>query len=317
VTAIHQCVEFVPKKCFTAFVNDVSQSRRMGDTHANCEVLANTMKLIGNSGYGSLLMDKEKHQDIRYISGKAKAVVMANDNDFKNMTELGKNMFELEMAKSQIVVDLPIQVGYFVLQIAKLRMLEFYYDFLDVFLERESYMLSHMDTDSLYIALAKKDLMSSIKESHILRFKDGLFNSCQMVNPSAQTLWFPRECCQEHKTFDKRTPGLFKLEYQGDEVVALCSKTYSVKCHKTQDVKFSSKGCNKSALTDVHNMMTNVLVNKTDMLVENRGFRMHNNQVCSYIQEKKGLCYFYCKRKVLNDGISTEPLNIVLCPEDV
>jgi hypothetical protein len=28
--------------------------------------------------------------------------------------------------------------------------------------------------------------------------------------------------------FDKRTPGLFKLEYEGDEMIGLCSKSYVV-----------------------------------------------------------------------------------------
>jgi hypothetical protein len=38
--------------------------------------------------------------------------------------------------------------------------------------------------------------------------------------------WFPRTCCGKHAKFDKRTPGLFKLEYEGDEMIGLCSKSY-------------------------------------------------------------------------------------------
>lgn len=54
VTRIYQVVEFNAQACFKKFVNDVTEARRMGDARPD------TMKFIGNSGYGSLIMDKTK-----------------------------------------------------------------------------------------------------------------------------------------------------------------------------------------------------------------------------------------------------------------
>ena len=34
----------------------------------------------------------------------------------------------------------------------------------------------------------------------------------------------------------------------------------------------------------------------------------------TYTQERRGFSYLYCKRKVLDDGIHTVPLDITLCP---
>ena len=42
----------------------------------------------------------------------------------------------------------------------------------------------------------------------------------------------------------------------------------------------------------------------------NRGFRVVNNTVYTYNQERNGFSYFYPKRKVLDNGVSTEPLDI-------
>ena len=42
----------------------------------------------------------------------------------------------------------------------------------------------------------------------------------------------------------------------------------------------------------------------------NRVFRTINRCVTLYEQTKKGLSYFYPKRKVLSDGIHTVPLNL-------
>ena len=46
----------------------------------------------------------------------------------------------------------------------------------------------------------------------------------------------------------------------------------------------------------------------------NRGFRVRNNAVFTYTQERRGFSYLYCKRKVLDDGIHTVPLDLTLCP---
>ena len=45
--------------------------------------------------------------------------------------------------------------------------------------------------------------------------------------------WLPRTCCTNHSKYDKRTPGLFKLEYEDDVMIELCSKTYIIQKFKT------------------------------------------------------------------------------------
>ena len=60
-------------------------------------------------------------------------------------------------------MDLPIQIGFFVYQYAKLRMLEFYYDLIDKFLDRSDFEYCEMDTDSVYIALLGESVDALIK----------------------------------------------------------------------------------------------------------------------------------------------------------
>ena len=58
VTKIYQVIEYAPKRCFSQFVQDVSNARRAGDIDEDKKMIAETMKLIGNSGYGSLIKRK-------------------------------------------------------------------------------------------------------------------------------------------------------------------------------------------------------------------------------------------------------------------
>ena len=44
---------------------------------------------------------------------------------------------------------MPLQIGFFVYQYAKLKMLSFYYDLIDKFISREDYNLLEMDTGKL------------------------------------------------------------------------------------------------------------------------------------------------------------------------
>lgn len=309
VTRIYQVVEFNAQACFKKFVNDVTEARRMGDGRPEFEIIGNTMKLIGNSGYGSLIMDKTKHRDITYVQGEHQTCLAINQDEFRNATCLGGDFYELEMAKTKITMDLPIQLGYFILQYAKMKMLEFNYDFLDIYVDRADYMLLEMDTDSNYLCLSAENMHEVIKPNMRERYEHHLRGYCC---DDACPPFLPRECCKKHKTFDRRVPGLFKTEFEGEKMIGLCSKTYVVA--NGNECKFSSKGLNKNQVSNPWGTYDAVLRNQKAGHGMNRGIRARHNTMFTYTQERSGFSYFYCKRKVLEDGISTEPLNIVLKP---
>jgi len=351
VTKIHQVVEFLDQACFRNFVRLVSDARRAGDAKPETAIIADTMKVIGNSGYGSLIMDKTKHREIKYVQGESETCLQVNDPRFRKLEclESEEQYYEIEMAKKKIKLDLPIQLGYFILQYAKLRMLEFYYDFMDVYVGRQDFEYCEMDTDSAYMAITANSFDDVIKPNMRADYQRGLRGFCddREVKADSTFHWFPRACCKDHARYDKRTPGLFKTEYEGDELIGLCSKTYiirksrivtptstSIIAHRllrkakrlkptrlrrsyktTNEYKFSCKGINKSALNCPMTTFRHVLETGVPSSGINRGFRAKNNTIFTYVQERKGFSYFYCKRKVLSDGIHTEPLDVVLRPD--
>ena len=66
--------------------------------------------------------------------------------------------FGVELVKSEIEHREPIIVGFFILQYAKLKMLELCYNFSEKFCDTEKYEELEMDTDSLYLALSEENL---------------------------------------------------------------------------------------------------------------------------------------------------------------
>ena len=65
--------------------------------------------------------------------------------------------------KSTVEHCVPIIVGYFILQYAKLRMLELYYNFFDKFCDVQKIEELEMDTDSLYLSLAHENFYECIQ----------------------------------------------------------------------------------------------------------------------------------------------------------
>ena len=294
VTQIHQVVEYTPAACFQKFGDNISDARRAGDADPEKKIVAETRKLDGNSSYGKTVTNKERHTDVIYCQEHQVSRYLV-DPSFRRCNQLSDKTFEVEMSKKTIRLDLPMQIGCFVYQYAKLRMLEFYYDFMDIFVDRRDFQYCVMDTDSAYMALSAGSLEEVIKPEMQQRY--------QMEKKN----WFPRTDTPQLAAYDKRMPGLFKTEFTGDGMIALCSKTYF--CFGAED-KFSCKGVNRKTNNVTKEKYMDVLLTKQSGSGTNRGFRTIDNQVYTYLQERSGFTYFYPKRKVLADGVSTAPLEI-------
>lgn len=144
VTRIHQVVEFCPSQAFKSFADRVSQDRRDGDRDPNLKAIADTSKLIGNSFYGYTIMNRSKHREVEFLkeSETKKAI---NNPRFIGLEEF-EEFYEVTSKKKTLKHDLPVQIGFFVYQYAKLRMLEFFFDVIDRFISRKDYNMLEMDT---------------------------------------------------------------------------------------------------------------------------------------------------------------------------
>ena len=196
------------------------------------------MKLLANSSYGYQIMDRSHHTVTKYLNDE-KTHSAINSKLFKRLNHITDQLYEVELVKPEIEHREPIIVGFFILQYAKLRMLELYYNFFKKFCDTDKYEELEMDTDSLYLALSEENLEDVIlpekrAEWRQLRSKDCMDN----FTANATDNFFPMTCCNVHKKHDKRGPGLFKEEFRCAEMLCLCSKTYCCYDKRTNKHKF-------------------------------------------------------------------------------
>ena len=77
-----------------------------------------------------------------------------NDPHFKDPNKISEDTYEVFSSKIKIKMDVPIQIGCAVYDLAKLRMMQFYYDCIDKYNDRSDFIYCQMDTDSAYIAFS-------------------------------------------------------------------------------------------------------------------------------------------------------------------
>ena len=130
VDRVYQVVDYEPNPCFQRFGESVSAARRNGDVDPDKSIIADTMKLLGNSAYGKTVTNVDRHRDVKYCTEVGTSTLISNKR-FRQLDVVTDDAYEVTSSKARLTYDLPHHIGFFVYQYAKLRMLQFYYDFVD------------------------------------------------------------------------------------------------------------------------------------------------------------------------------------------
>lgn len=158
--------------------------------------------------------------------------------------------------------------------------------------------------DSLYIGISEKE------------FGDLPTKNNRPIPDEIKYSFLCHEKPEDQAKYDMRTPGLFKVEWQGDKMICLCSKTYVAVNNEKEDgdkdkTKISCKGLSKKTNQLLYEHYAEVLRTGVSYTGTNIGFRpLPMGQLNKYVQKRDGLTNFYCKRRVLADGITTEALDL-------
>ena len=209
ITKVHRTIEYQPAKIFTWFVEKVREARRTGDVDKSRALLAEVFKLLKNSAFGKLIEALERQTNVIYTKDEKIVDRALRSAYFSDLEEVGE-AYELESRRPLITIRRPFQVGIALYQLGKLRMLEFYYDFLDKYIDRRDFELIQMDTDRNYMAISGERLEDIVRPELKAEYE------------AEKNQWLARD------KWNGRTSGLFKLESEGSRMIELCSKCYYI-----------------------------------------------------------------------------------------
>ena len=193
-------------------------------------------KLMNNSVFGKTIENIRKRQNVFLIDNRAKAVKLTSRPNFERVTIFDKKLVAIHLKKTEIYFNKPVYVGQVILDLSKLLMFDFHYNYIRNKYTYKKAKLLFTDTDSLMYELNTEDFYKDIKDDIKTRF---------------DTSDYP----QGHESgilagVNKKVIGLFKDEVAGRQIthfVGLRPKLYSFKIEDSITTK-KSKGIKKNVV---------------------------------------------------------------------
>ncbi|KAG2883864.1 hypothetical protein PC117_g25932 [Phytophthora cactorum] len=285
-TKTYSFIKASSHKAFAPFMEAVSNARREGDADKSKAMIAEMMKLVGNSAFVRSGMDMSKHKEIKYGSSDKAIKSKIEHFTFHGLEELN-DACELTLMKRKLKNKNPIHLSIAIYQLAKRRMLQFYYDCIEFYFDRSDFQYQEVDTDSAYIAFSFDNPFQDCIKPDLREH----FNSTSMIGSHVITarMWLS---------------------------LIVVPLVYSRMNDESYKVKVSAKGVQQGRGRNNHVLspkgFETVVQDRITLQGTNKGFRLSNEtkSIITYSQTKTALSYFYDKRRVLEDDITSVPLDI-------
>ena len=181
-------------------------------------------KLMNNAVFRKTMENIRKHRNIKLVSTDKKINKLVSEPNHHAINYISENLSIIEMNKTKVKMNKPIYLGLSILDISKILMYEFWYDYMKP-KYNDNVKLCYMDTDSFVMNIKTNDFYKYIANDVEKRFDTSNYE----VNRPLPT------------GKNKKVIGLVKDELGGKtitEFVTLRPKTYS---YSTDDGKEDEK----------------------------------------------------------------------------
>ena len=209
---IHRAIEFDQSPWLKTYI-DFNTQLRIAATN-NFE--KDFFKLMNNSVFGKMMENIRKHRNIGPVTTEEKYLCTVMKPNFKSGVLFGENLMGCEMGKIKLVMNKPVYLGQAILDLSKIVMYEFHYDYMVPKYSLEKLKLCCMDTDSLVYDIKTEDFYLDTADDVPARFDTSGYCPSRPLPVG----------------LNKKVIGLMKDELGGKimtEFVALRPKLYSYK----------------------------------------------------------------------------------------
>ena len=115
-----------------------------------------------------------KHRNIKLVTAEEKYLHTIMKPNFKSGVLFGENLMGCEMGKIKVVMNKLVYLGQAILDLSKIVMYEFHYDYMVAKYALGKLKLCYMDTDSLVYDIKTEDFYEDIANDVEARFAIGL-----------------------------------------------------------------------------------------------------------------------------------------------
>ena len=248
-------------------------------------------KLCNNSVYGKVLQNDRKRSDIRLVGDQKKAELLLARPEFESYEIINEYLSMIKLRQTSVYWNKPTSVGFCVLELSKLLMYQFHYDYIVKKYGKNATLL-FTDTDSLCYEITTPDIYKDMQAD-----KD-LFDTSDY--PKDHPLYSP---------VNSKVIGKMKDECNGKpplEFVGLRSKMYSLLL-QDDNHKCTVKGVQRAFLKKrvTHQDYLDCLQQQTRTQASFHNIVSKNHNVTTAKITKIGLSAYDDKRFLLRDSPRT------------
>ena len=126
-------------------------------------------KLMNNSVFGKTMENKRKHKDIKLVTPDKKRSKLVSEPNYHTINLFSEDLSIIEMKKTKVKMNKPIYLGLPILEISKILMYKFWYDYMKPKYGNDV-KLCYMDTDSFIMNIKTNDFYEDIANDVENRF---------------------------------------------------------------------------------------------------------------------------------------------------
>lgn len=280
---IHRILGFSQSRWMKPYIDFNTERRK----NAQSEFESQFYKLQVNSVYGKTLENPRRRSLYKLVSDKESFYKYTKKPTFKSITIYNPNFACIELKKEIVTLNKPFASGFAVLELSKLHLYQFHYNYIKRLYGNRSKLL-FTDTDSLSYEIRDSNVNMDMYKN---KDKFDLSN----FHPNSPY----------HSDQNKKRIGTFKKEHPNDsiiEFVGLRAKMYSLKFLSNKDEK-KAKGIKRSVMKRCsHKNFAETLFNRDkDKTISYYSIRSKKHKLYTKKEQKKFLSAFDDKRYFLNE----------------
>ena len=150
---IHKIIEFNQKAWLKPYIDMNTELRKV----ASNDFEKDFYKLTNNAVLGKTMENVRKHRDIKLVTTNKKRSKLVSEPTYHTMNYISKDLSIIEMKKTKIKMNKPIYLSLSILDISKILMYEFWYNYMKPKYSNDV-KLCYMDTDTFVMNIKTRFL---------------------------------------------------------------------------------------------------------------------------------------------------------------
>ena len=126
-------------------------------------------KLMNNAVFGKTMENIRKHRNIKLVTTDKKRSKLVSEPNYHTINLISEDLSIIEMKKTKVKMNKPIYLGLSILEISKILMYEFWFDYMKPKYDN-NVKLCYMDTDSFIMNIKTNDFYEDIANDVENRF---------------------------------------------------------------------------------------------------------------------------------------------------